>query len=111
MWPPPDTDDRVCRDFRLANEHRTAPPRLGPTTRSLDKLLHLLTGGQVVTLAGDWTLPLFRRPGFAGVRVRDVAPVTIALAWRAGTCRRPARGFARSPVTCGPARGSGPRRR
>jgi DNA-binding transcriptional LysR family regulator len=83
-WPPPDTDDTVCRDFWLAIEHRTAPPRLGPATRSLDKLLHLLTGGQVVTLAGEWTLPFFRRPGLAVVRVRDVAPVTIALAWRAG---------------------------
>jgi DNA-binding transcriptional LysR family regulator len=83
-WPPPETEDRVCRDFWLANEHRTAPPLLGPTTRSLDKLLHLLTTGQVVTLAGDWTLPFFRRPGLAVVRVRNVAPVTIALAWRAG---------------------------
>jgi DNA-binding transcriptional LysR family regulator len=83
-WPPPNTEDRACRDFWLANEHRTAPARLGPATRSLDKLLHLLTSGQVVTLAGDWTLPFFRRPGLAVVRVRDVAPVTIALAWRVG---------------------------
>jgi DNA-binding transcriptional LysR family regulator len=83
-WPPPDTDDTVCLDFWLAVEHRTAPPRLGPATRSLDKLLHLLATGQVVTLAGEWTVPFFRRPGLAVVRVRDVAPVTIALAWRAG---------------------------
>ena len=81
-WPPPDTGDAVCRDFWLAMDQRSLPPRLGPTTRSLDRLVHLLATGQVVTLAGDWTIPFFRRPGLAIVPVRDATPVTIALAWR-----------------------------
>jgi DNA-binding transcriptional LysR family regulator len=83
-WPPPETDDAVCRDFWLANDHRHTPARLGPATRSLDKLLHLLATGQVVSLAGEWTVPFFRRPGIAVVAVADAPPVTIALAWRVG---------------------------
>jgi DNA-binding transcriptional LysR family regulator len=81
-WPPPDTSDAVCRDFWLAMDKRSTPPRLGPATRSLDRLIHLLATDQVVTLAGDWTIPFFQRPGLAVVRVRDATPVTIALAWR-----------------------------
>jgi len=83
-WPPPDTSDAVCRDFWLAMDRRSSSPRLGPTTRSLDRLVQLLATGQVVTLAGDWTIPFFRRPGLAVVPVRDATPVTIALAWRRG---------------------------
>jgi DNA-binding transcriptional LysR family regulator len=83
-WPPPDTTDGVCRDFWLAMDRRDSPPRLGPTTRSLDKLVQLLATGQVVTLAGDWTVPFFGRPGLAVLPVCDATPVTIALAWRAG---------------------------
>jgi DNA-binding transcriptional LysR family regulator len=83
-WPPPDTTDSVCRDFWLAMDRRSSPPRVGPVTRSLDRLIQLLATGQVVTLAGDWTIPFFRRPGLAVVPVRDATPVTIALAWRNG---------------------------
>jgi DNA-binding transcriptional LysR family regulator len=83
-WPPPDTKDAVCRDFWLATDRRDSPPRLGPVTRSLDRLIQLLATGQVVTLAGDWTIPFFQRPGLAVVPVRDATPVTIALAWHSG---------------------------
>jgi DNA-binding transcriptional LysR family regulator len=72
----------VCRDFWLAMDRRDSPPRIGPATRSLDRLIQLLATGQVVTLAGDWTIPFFRRPGLAVVPVRDATPVSIALAWR-----------------------------
>jgi DNA-binding transcriptional LysR family regulator len=81
-WPPPDTSDAVCRGFWLAMDRRSEPPRLGPATRSLDRLIHLLATDQVVTLAGDWTIPFFHRPGLAVVPVRNATPVTIALAWR-----------------------------
>jgi DNA-binding transcriptional LysR family regulator len=81
-WPPPDTTDPVCRDFWLAIDRRTSPPRLGPATRSLDRLIQLLATGQAVTLAGDWTIPFFTRPGLAVIPVHDATPVTIALAWR-----------------------------
>jgi len=83
-WPPPDTADRVCRDFWLAMDRRSSPPRLGPVTRSLDRLVQLLATGQVVILAGDWTIPFFSRPGLSVIPVRDATPVTIALAWRTG---------------------------
>ena len=81
-WPPPDTSDAVCRGFWLAMDRRSEPPRLGPATRSLDRLIHLLATDQVVTLAGDRTIPFFHRPGLAVVPVRNATPVTIALAWR-----------------------------
>jgi DNA-binding transcriptional LysR family regulator len=89
-WAPADTDDAVCRDFWLAADRRSAPPKLGPATRSLDKLLHLLATGQVVSLAGEWTIPFFSRPGLAVVEVSDAPPVTIALAWRADDLPPPA---------------------
>jgi DNA-binding transcriptional LysR family regulator len=81
-WPPPDTVDPVCRDFWLAMDRRSSTPRLGPATRSLDRLVQLPATGQVVTLAGDWTIPFFSRPGLSVVPVRDATPVTISLAWR-----------------------------
>ena len=89
-WPPPDTADPVCRDFWLAMDKRSSPPRLGPATRSLDRLVQLLATGQVVTLAGDWTIPFFSRPGLSVIPVRDATPVTIALAWRSGELTPPA---------------------
>jgi DNA-binding transcriptional LysR family regulator len=89
-WAPPDTDDAVCRDFWLAAAERSAPAKLGPATRSLDKLLQLLVTGQVVTLAGKWTVPLFSGAGLAVVAVTDALPVTIALAWRADDLPAPA---------------------
>lgn len=89
-WAPADTDDAVCRDFWLAADRRSTPAKLGPATRSLDKLLHLLATGQVVSLAGEWTVPFFRRPGLAVVDVSDAPPVTIALAWRADDLPAPA---------------------
>jgi hypothetical protein len=64
--------------------------QLGPATRSLDKLLHLLATGQVVSLAGEWTIPFFSRPGLAVVAVSDAPPVTIALAWLADDLSPPA---------------------
>jgi DNA-binding transcriptional LysR family regulator len=89
-WAPADTDDAVCRDFWLAADRRSAPAKLGPATRSLDKLLHLLVTGQVVSLAGEWTVAFFSRPGLAVVAVSDAPPVTVALAWRADDLPAPA---------------------
>lgn len=82
-WIVAQTDDAVCRDFWLAMEHRDRPPRTGPATRSLDKLIQLVSAGQVVSLAGDWVEGYFRRDGIAFVPVRDVGPLVIALGWRA----------------------------
>jgi len=83
-WVVADTDDPVCRDFWLGMEHRRRAPTLGPATRSLDKLVQLVSAGQVVSLAGDWVEPFFRRDGIAFVPVRDVGPLVIALGWRTG---------------------------
>ena len=65
-------------------EHRQRPPTTGPTTRSLDKLIQLVSAGQVVSLAGDWVEPFFRRDGIWFVPVRDMGPIVIALGWRTG---------------------------
>jgi len=78
-------EDRVCRDYWLAMEHRDAPPILGPTTRSLDKFVQLATAGEVVGLAAAWAEPVFARPGVRFVPVPDVAPATTALAWPAAS--------------------------
>jgi len=83
-WIVAETGDAACRDFWLAMEHRERPPIIGPATRSLDKLIQLVSAGQVVSLAGDWVEAFFRRPGIAFVPVRDVGPLVIALGWRTG---------------------------
>jgi DNA-binding transcriptional LysR family regulator len=83
-WIVADTDDEVCRDWWLATAHRTAPPRLGPRTRSIDKFIQLVAAREVVGLAADWVEPAFTRPGIAFVTVVDVEPATTAVAWRPG---------------------------
>jgi DNA-binding transcriptional LysR family regulator len=81
-WIVADTDDEVCRDWWLAAGHRTAPPKLGPRTRSIDKFIQLVAAREVVGLAADWVAPIFSRPGIAFVPVSDVEPATTAVAWR-----------------------------
>ena len=80
-WIIADTDDAICRDYWLAMEHRTAPPKLGYRTRSLDKFIQLAAAGQVVGLAASWVEQAFSRPGITFVPVPDVAPAITALAW------------------------------
>jgi DNA-binding transcriptional LysR family regulator len=80
-WIIADTDDAVCRDYWLAMEHRTSPPKLGYRTRSLDKFIQLAAAGQVVGLAASWVEQAFSRPGITFVPVHDAAPAVTALAW------------------------------
>jgi DNA-binding transcriptional LysR family regulator len=84
-WIVADTDDQVCRDWWLAAGHRTAPPKLGQRTRSIDKFIQLVAAREVVGLAADWVAPIFARPGIAFVPVSDVEPATTAVAWRPGS--------------------------
>lgn len=80
-WIIADTDDTVCRDYWLAMEHRTSPPRRVYRTRSLDKFIQLAAAGEVVGLAASWAEQAFSRPGITFVPVHDVSPAVTALAW------------------------------
>jgi DNA-binding transcriptional LysR family regulator len=80
-WAPADTDDLVCRDFWLAMEHRSGPPRLGQRIRSLDKLVQLAVSRKAVGLMTQWAIPAFDRPGVVFVPVTDLDPAVTALAW------------------------------
>jgi DNA-binding transcriptional LysR family regulator len=81
-WIVAETDDQVCRDWWRAMGHRTAPPKLGQRTRSIDKFIQLVAAREVVGLAADWVAPVFTRPGIVFVPVADVEPATTAVAWR-----------------------------
>jgi DNA-binding transcriptional LysR family regulator len=82
-WIVADTDDHICRDFWLAMNHRGGkPPKLGPTTASIDKFIQLAVAGEVVGLAAAWVKDAFNRPGVSFVPVIDVEPAVTALAWR-----------------------------
>ncbi len=73
----------LCRDFWLATGHRAGrPPRLGPTTKSIDKFIQLATAGQVVGLAAAWVEDAFARAGIRFMPVIDIAPAVTAIAWR-----------------------------
>ena len=54
----------------------------GTCDPSLDKLIQLISAGRLVSLAGDWVEPVFRRDGIAFVPVPDAGPLVIALGWR-----------------------------
>ncbi len=81
-WIVAETDDPVCRDFWLANNHRGGTPaKLGHTTASIDKFIQLAVAGEVVGLAAAWVEDAFSRPGVRFVPVIDIEPAITALAW------------------------------
>ncbi len=64
------------------NHRGGKPPKLGPTTASIDKFIQLAVAGEVVGLAAAWVKDAYNRPGVSVVPVIDVEPAVTALAWR-----------------------------
>jgi DNA-binding transcriptional LysR family regulator len=82
-WIVAETSDTICRDFWLATGHRAGrPPKLGQTTKSIDKFIQLAIAGQVVGLAAAWVEDAFARTGIRFIPVIDVEPAVTAIAWR-----------------------------
>jgi len=82
-WIVAETSDTVCRDFWLATGHRAGrPPKLGATTKSIDKFIQLAIAGQVVGLAAAWVEDAFARTGIRFIPVIDIEPAVTAIAWR-----------------------------
>jgi DNA-binding transcriptional LysR family regulator len=81
-WIVAETSDTICRDFWLATGHRAGQlPKLGDTTKSIDKFIQLAIAGQVVGLAAAWTEDAFARPGIRFIPVIDIEPAVTAIAW------------------------------
>jgi DNA-binding transcriptional LysR family regulator len=85
-WIVTETSDSVCRDFWLATAHRAGrPPKLGQTTKSIDKFIQLAIAGQVVGVAAAWVEDAFARPEIRFIPVIDIEPAVTAIAWRPGS--------------------------
>ena len=80
-WMEAPTDPLWCDFWRVA-ELRTEPPRVGAICRSCSELFEAARAGiatglvpQSIARAQDW-------PQLAFIEVRDIAPSTLAIAWR-----------------------------
>jgi DNA-binding transcriptional LysR family regulator len=81
--------DPVWWDFWRVAERRPGPPRVGAMCRTCNELLEAARAGTATGLVGESVARGQSWPQLAFVEVRDIAPSTLAIAWRSDS-RQPA---------------------
>jgi DNA-binding transcriptional LysR family regulator len=81
--------DPLWWDFWRVAELRSRPPRIGAICRSCEELLEAARAGTATGLVGESVARAQSWPELAFVEVRDIAPSTVAIAWRSDV-RQPA---------------------
>lgn len=75
------------RDFWLATDHRTTPPRITAEATTADETFEVVAAGGGIALLAAGNAELYRRPDVAQCPVLDLPPAELAVVWRAGDRR------------------------
>jgi DNA-binding transcriptional LysR family regulator len=86
--------DRVWCDFWTVAELRSEPPRVGVVCRSCDELFEAARAGTATGLVPETVARTHSWPWLAFVEVRDIAPSTLAIAWRSDSRQSAVHNFA-----------------
>ena len=82
------------RDFWLAVDARQgATPRLGAEVTTVDECFEAILAERGVAFSQASTQRYYDRPGLAFVRVTDISPTSLSIAWRTDVDSRPVRDF------------------
>jgi DNA-binding transcriptional LysR family regulator len=86
--------DQVWRDFWVATHHRTGPPRIGTTVKSLDGLIEAVAAGLGVAATVEPAVEaLGSRAGVVFRPVDGLEPLPFWVAWRQDDHRENVRQF------------------
>jgi DNA-binding transcriptional LysR family regulator len=85
--------DPLWWDFWRVAELRSAPPKVGAICRTCNELLEAARAGTATGLVGESVARGQSWPQLAFVEVRDIAPSTLAIAWRSDSRELAVRNF------------------
>jgi DNA-binding transcriptional LysR family regulator len=106
-WMDVDTDPIWCDFWRVA-ERRSAPPRVGAVCRTCNDLFEAARAGRATGLVPESVARAESWPSLAFVEVRDIAPSTLAIAWRSDNGQLAVRNFVELATELATASPSGP---
>jgi DNA-binding transcriptional LysR family regulator len=85
--------DPLWWDFWRVAELRSGPPKVGAICRTCNELLEAARAGTATGLVGESVARGQSWPQLAFVQVRDIAPATLAIAWRSDSHQLAVRNF------------------
>jgi DNA-binding transcriptional LysR family regulator len=106
-WMEVETDPLWCDFWRVA-ERRSEPPRIGAICRTCHELFEAARAGRATGLVPESVANAEAWPQLTFVEVRDIAPSTLAIAWRSDSREPSVRNFVELAAELSMASPSGP---